>query len=176
METSDLTGFSPLTSASPKLHSWVATEKTKLRIRNGSAGFLLMHMALFFDRKVEDIDYNYRRGDLDDWGYAFRPVRGYADLSRHAYGLAIDLNATEHPLAVDHTFTPAETALIRRRLRRYDGCIRWGGDYSGRVDPMHFEIDRPLAECERVAKLLMKTPVGKFLLEKNPGQKRVIES
>lgn len=176
MDTNDLDGFSPLTSSSPKLHTWTATEKTRIRIRNGSAGFLLMHMALFFDRKVEDIDFNYRKGELDDWGYAFRPVRGFATLSRHAYGLAIDLNATEHPLAVDHTFTDAEEKLIRRRLKRYDGCIRWGGDYSGRKDAMHFEIDRPLADCERVAKELMGTPVGKFLLEKNPDQRKVILS
>lgn len=176
MDTAQLAGFEPLHYDDRRLYTWHVTEETTLRLRNGSAGFLLVHAAICFDRRVEDIDRNYRNGELDDWGHAFRPVRGYAQLSRHAYGLAEDLNATEHPLGVDHTFTEAEVALIRRRVSKYDGCIRWGGDYSGRVDAMHFEIDRPLADCERVARRLMKSPVGRYILTNNPGQREVILS
>lgn len=176
MDTAQLAGFAPLTSSSTKLHTWQVTDDTRLRVRNGSAGFLLAHCAASFDRRVEDIDDNYRDGELDDWGHAFRAVRGYAQLSRHAYGLAIDLNATDHPLGVDHTFTPRQAEIIHRRLKKYDGCIRWGGDYSGRVDAMHFEIDRPLASCERVAVRLMDSAIGKQLLKANPGQRAVILS
>ncbi len=175
METSQLTGFAPLTTSSPKLHTWTVTDDTRIRLRNGSAGFLLVHFAIGFDRRVEDIDHNYA-GGLDDWGHAFRVVRGYSELSRHAYGLAEDLNATDHPLGVGHTYTAKQEANIRRRLRRYDGCIRHGIDYRTRVDPMHAEIDRPLADCERVARELMNTPVGRYILEHNPGQRAVILS
>lgn len=171
-----LDGFAPLSASSSKLHTWRITPETSVRLRNGSGGFLLAHMALGFDRLVEDIDRNYRDGELDDWGYAYRPVRGYAELSRHAYGLAADLNATDHPLGVDHTFTPRQLQVINRRLRKYDGCVRFGGNYSGRIDPMHFEIDRPLSSCERVARRLIDTPMGRYLLTNNPGQRAVILS
>lgn len=173
-----LTGFSPLASNSRKLHTWEIPPEggTRLRLRNGSGGFLLVHLATRFDKRVEDIDRNYLNGQLDDWGYAFRPVRGYASLSRHAYGLAEDLNATEHPLGATHTFSQKEVAFIHHMLKMYEGCIRWGGDYRGRKDPMHFEINRPLRDCERVARKLVDTPNGKRILKLNPGQRKVIFS
>jgi hypothetical protein len=176
MLTSQLTGFDPLPSTSPVLYTWQITDDTRIRLRRGSAGFLLAHAAASFDSRVEDIDDNYRNGELDDWGHAFRAVRGYVELSRHAYGLAEDLNATDHPLGVHHTFTPRQVEIIHRRLRKYDGCIRWGGDYESRVDPMHLEVDRPLADCERVARKLMGSHLGRELLEANPGQRAVILS
>lgn len=171
-------GFPALATTSSQLHTWVipGTEKTRLRMRNGSAGFLLAHLATWFDNKIEDVDRNYNNGALDDWAYAYRPVRGYVTLSNHASGTAIDLNATEHPLGASGTFSSAEVAAIRKRLTRYDGCIRWGGDYASRKDEMHFEINRPLGECEKVARRLMDTPVGRAVLLANPGQKAVILS
>lgn len=172
-------GFAALSSSSPLLHTWIVPgTDTKLRLRGGSAGFLLIHNAMFFDDRVEDIDDNYRNGELDDWGYAYRPVRGYTTtLSNHSSGTACDLNATDHPLGVSGTFTAAQIATVRKRLKMYDGCIRWGGDYqNGRPDSMHFEIDKPMADCERVARRLINTPRGRRILAANPGQKKVILS
>jgi len=172
-------GFPALLPASRSLYTWnvAGTKQTRLRMRNGSAGFLLAHMAAGFDKNVEDIDLNYLGGKLDDWAYAYRPVRGYSILSNHASGTAIDLNATEHPLGVRGTFTPQQVAAIEKRLRIYGGTIRWGGHYSGRLDAMHFEVNAPLSECEKVAKRLMhETKIGKRLLVANPGQERVILS
>lgn len=165
-------GWSALSPSSPFLHQWVLPDGTKLMLRNGSAGFLLVHLALWFDGNIEDL----KEPVLDDWGYAYRPVRGYTTLSNHASGTAEDLNATDHPLGVAHTFTPAEEVAIRRRLKLYDGCIRWGGDYVHRIDAMHFEIDKQLADCERVARQLMETPRGHRILSLNPSQKAVILS
>ncbi|QEM40895.1 MAG: M15 family peptidase [Phage AS32] len=159
---------------SSKLFTWtVPGDGTKLRLRNGSAGFLLIHLATRFDRKVEDLT----GGILDDWGYAYRPIRGYTTtMSNHSSGTAIDLNATQHPLGADNTFTDEEEEKINRLLRKYDGCIRWGGNYKYRVDEMHFEIDRPLRACEKVARRLMSSNRGKKVLRANPGQRRVILS
>lgn len=169
-------GWPALAADSPLLHTWTipgSSGTTKLRLRGGSAGFLLCHLALWFDSKVEDLV----EPQLDDWGYAYRPVRGYeTTLSNHSSGTAEDLNATDHPLGVEHSFTPAEERLIGKRLALYDGCIRWGGLYRGRKDEMHFEIDRGLPTCERVARELMDTPRGIRLLEANPGQRAVILS
>jgi hypothetical protein len=103
-------------------------------------------------------------------------VRGFSAYSRHAYGLAEDLNATDHPLGVDHTFTAKEVATIHQLLERYEGCIRWGGDYTGRKDAMHFEINTSLAHCEQVARKLADTKRGKLVLKANPGQRKVIFS
>lgn len=161
------------------LRTWVIPAPsglTKLRLRNGSAGFLLAHLALWFDAKVEDLIGNYP-GGLDDWAYAYRPVRGYSSsLSNHSSGTAIDLNATDHPLGVDGTFSAPEERAIGRRLAMYDGAIRWGGAYRGRKDEMHFEIDRDLGTCEDLARELIDTPRGKRILEANPGQRAVILS
>jgi hypothetical protein len=166
-------GWPALAADSKLLHHWLMPDGTVIYLRNGSAGFNLIHCALWFDHDIEDL----KEPVLDDWGYAFRPIRGYSsDLSNHASGTADDLNATDHPLGVDHTFSPKEIDAIHKRLKLYEGVIRWGGDYSGRKDSMHFEINKPMRECERVARKLLDTPRGKRILELNPGQKAVILS
>ena len=130
------------------------TDRT-IRLKRGDAGWLLVHFAAWFDKHVEDIE----AGQLDDWGYAERPIRGSSTtLSNHASGTAMDLNATRHPMGVRGTFTPAQAAAIRAQLRTYDGCIRWGGDYTGRPDEMHFEINRPPADVSALARRLRTAP------------------
>jgi hypothetical protein len=168
-------GWPSLAADSPRLHSWVIPgSNTRLRLRNGSAGFLLVHLALWFDHRIEDVD----GPVLDDWGYAYRPVRGYsATLSNHSSGTAMDLNATKHLLGAEDTFSPEDERLIRQRVNRFfDDCIRWGGEYQGRKDEMHFEIDAPLAKCEQVARRLISSPRGRRILAANPGQRAVILS
>lgn len=169
-------GWPVLKPDSPKLHTWLEPDSgLRIRLRNGSAGFLLIFVLSWFHRKVERVN----EGQLDDWGYAYRPVRAGADWSNHAGGCAIDVNATQHPLGVPtlKTFTPAQAARIRRKLRvTFLGLIRWGGDYRVRPDAMHFEIVGRLSACERLARILMRTPRGKRILKANPGQRLVIKS
>lgn len=127
----------------------------KVRVRKGAAGDLLLWVAGQFDARVEDID----PGTLDDWGYAERPIRGGTQLSNHSSGTAIDLNATRHPLGTAPlaTFSAAQVATIRDIVRATRGCVRWGGDYSGRQDPMHFEIISPESRCADVLAFLTAT-------------------
>lgn len=86
----------------------------------------------------------------DDWGYNNRPKRGYEGndsldvRSNHAWGLAVDVNATTNPMTNDgvtHTDMPVE--IVRHLAIKWG--LEWGGDYSGRRrDPMHFEfLGRP---------------------------------
>ena len=75
-----------------------------------------------------------------------------------------------------HTLTKVQKAKIWIRLKLYSGVLRSGAFYSGRVDEMHTEINKPLAAAEKVARRLMKTPRGKRILKANPGQERVILS
>jgi hypothetical protein len=66
--------------------------------------------------------------------YAFRPIRGInARLSLHAFGAAIDLNADTNPLGGDGDMNPDVVAVFKHF------GFRWGGDFAGRKDPMHFQ-------------------------------------
>jgi hypothetical protein len=83
----------------------------------------------------------------------------------------MDLNATQHPQGVPtlSTFSKHEVELIHRRLKLYEGCLRWGGDYVNRPDAMHVEIDRGRpAVAALVRTKLIKTPRGRRLLAANP--------
>ena len=96
---------------------------------------LLVGFAAEFHKLIEPID----EGTLDDWGYAYRDVRGSTtSLSNHSSGTAIDLNATQHPLGKAGTFPNEKVPMIRALAKKY-GLI-WGGDYRNRKDEMHFEI------------------------------------
>lgn len=91
-------------------------------------------------------------GQLDDWGYSFRNVRGSTDkLSNHSSGTAIDLNATHHPLGKVGTFPAEKVPMIRALAKKYG--MTWGGDYRNRKDEMHFEINLSPA---KVAALIVK--------------------
>lgn len=145
-----------------------------LTLRDGSAGFVLVHFALWFDEDVERLDL----GIWDEWGYARRPVTNGTRWSEHAGGTAMDLNATRHPYDVPtrKTFTVSQINRIHRRLDWMDDVLRWGGDYRSKQDAMHFEVQADLAKCERVAKRLINTPRGRRVLTVNPGLKKVIYS
>lgn len=112
----------------------VAGTDIKLRCAAG-CGALLAAFAAEFHKTVEPID----KGTLDDWGYAYRPVRGQTTgLSNHASGTAVDINATKHPLAKKHTFTGVQEITLQALVKKYG--LRWGGNYKDRTDEMHFEV------------------------------------
>ena len=75
---------------------------------------------------------------MDDWGWAHRYISGTETWSYHAYGIAVDLNATEHPYGKRGTFTSQQVQNLRRVLADHKGLIVWGGDWST-PDEMHFE-------------------------------------
>lgn len=168
-------GWPVFTSSSHGLRAWVipGTGRT-ITLRDGSAGFLLAHLALWFHDTIERID----GGVWDDWGYAYRTVRGQTTgFSNHASGTATDLNSTRHPLGKRGTFKRWQVIKIHARLKLvYLGLIRWGGDYQYRADEMHWEINNDLAKVERRARKLSGTPRGKRILAANPGARRVIFS
>jgi hypothetical protein len=110
---------------------------------------LLLGFAAEFHEKIEPID----KGTLDDWGYAFRMVRGREDrLSNHSSGTAIDLNASKHPLGAEHTFANGKAAIIIELAAKYG--LKWGGTYRNRKDEMHFEVClTPKQATERITAL-----------------------
>lgn len=99
------------------------------------------------------------------WGWAFRAIRGaISGYSNHASATAIDINAPAHPLGVTGTWSSSEKDKINEILRDLDGIVRWGENYSGRKDGMHFEIDAGAAAVRRVADRIRNNEL--------PGQKK----
>lgn len=123
----------------------------KIRLQK-DAGVILAAFAAEFHAQVEPID----KGQLDEWGYAYRNVRGSdTDLSNHSSGTAIDLNSTKHPLHAENTFTKQQAVIIRELCKKYG--LRWGGDYAKRKDEMHFEvIETPDEVKERIKNMKLK--------------------
>ena len=114
-----------------------------------SVGPLLATFAAEFHELIEPID----EGTFDDWGYAYRMVRGNSTkLSCHSSGTAIDLNATKHPLGKAGTFPAEKIPMIRALAKKYG--LKWGGDFKTRPDDMHFEVTiTPIKAKELITKL-----------------------
>jgi D-alanyl-D-alanine carboxypeptidase len=66
--------------------------------------------------------------------YAPRRIRPRGQLSLHAWGVAIDLNASANPFMGR---SRQDRRLVRAMERQ---GFTWGGDWPTRPDPMHFEL------------------------------------
>lgn len=111
----------------------------------GDVDVVFTDLATWLDREVE------RSITPGCWGHNIRKIEDSDDYSNHSSGTAFDYNAPNHPMGKRNTYSAANRAKIRERLKRYDGVVRWGGDYSGRPDDMHFEINAGRAAVKRVA-------------------------
>lgn len=137
------------------------------RVRGGDVHTVFDCLCRRFNAEVEPIIQGH------SWGYAYRAVRGQSSgFSNHASATAIDLNAPTHPLGRRGTFTAAQVRAIRTILADFDGVIRWGGDYAGRADEMHFEIN---ADAARVAAAAAKITAPPKPTKKRPT-KRILRS
>jgi hypothetical protein len=110
---------------------------TQLKIRCAEAvAPLIVGFCTEFNELIEELD----DGQLDDWGYAFRSVRGVPEkLSNHASGTAVDLNARSHSLGKMGTFPIQKVPMLRALAKKYG--LGWGGDYKNRADEQHFEVN-----------------------------------
>ena len=72
-----------------------------------------------------------------DGTFCPRLIRGGHSLSNHAFGSAIDLNATWNGLGVPPTLGHG-TVIPLVEIANNNGFF-WGGHYNGRLDGMHFE-------------------------------------
>lgn len=83
----------------------------------------------------------YRFGTASDpsygcWGFSCRAISGTNNPSNHSWGLAVDINAPSNPYT-----SPLKTdmpAWMPDLWNEYGW--RWGGDYSGSKDAMHYEF------------------------------------
>lgn len=114
-------------------------------VRNGDVLTILSYVAERYHRTVEPLHPYWC------WGYYFKLIEGSSALSNHASGTAIDINSPRHPMGKRGTFTAAQVQNIRRILLYCEGAVRWGGDYSGRPDEMHWEINAAAPVVARIA-------------------------
>ena len=144
-------------------NGWVASEDqnaigiksfsvpgTKIKLRCAEkVAPLLVTFAAEFHAHIEPID----EGSLDDWGYAYRPIRGQTTgLSNHASGTAIDLNAKIHILGKRNTFTSDQRKTLDELCEKY--LIKGGYTFRKRADDMHFEIGCSPSEASAKIKAL----------------------
>lgn len=90
---------------------------------------------------------------LKDWGYAprkadtgaynCRTITGGTGLSLHSFGIACDINWQSNPygpnLVTDMPDGMVDDILTIRTLGGQQ-VFRWGGDYTGNKDAMHYEV------------------------------------
>ncbi len=98
--------------------------------RDASRHFLRLER--LFEARAPDYAAAVAAGELDDWSYDLRNVRGADVKSNHAFGLAVDINALANPVGTSGDI-PDE---VVRQWETEGG--EWGGDWN-RPDPMHFE-------------------------------------
>jgi hypothetical protein len=114
---------------------------------------------------VKDLQRARGRRFRKDWsfGFACRAIRNTDRPSNHSWGLAIDLDAPENP-----QLTLAKHRAPHVLRKNFDGVgalrstmprnakkiaerhgFRWGGTYSKKPDPMHFEFIGSIADARR---------------------------
>lgn len=80
---------------------------------------------------------------LSEYGGSFnyRLIRGSSAISNHSFAIAIDIAPSKNGLNApdaDHDGHPGVFPQFAVEAFKRQG-FRWGGDYKGRTDPMHFE-------------------------------------
>ncbi|HEV8555881.1 MAG TPA: M15 family metallopeptidase [Actinophytocola sp.] len=140
----------------PRTARFVPGTTVRVVVADGPAGDVLVHVLTQVDQRVERLDPN------ATWGWANREIRGGGDISNHASATAVDVNAPQHALGARGTFTQVQVDEIHRIVGETNGTVRWGGDYRGRADEMHFEIignpEQVRAAADRIRLIQERTP------------------
>lgn len=87
--------------------------------------------------------YTYEATAPDVGAYNCRPITGGTKYSLHAYGIALDINWQANPYGKRLvTDMPEEMRAAIKGIRTNGGAQvwRWGGDYAGNKDAMHYEV------------------------------------
>lgn len=150
-------------------------EPNNVRVRAGDVLTVFQWLLEQYARRVEPIRPEWC------WGYNYRKIEGTNTWSKHAYALAVDLNAPLNPMGV-----PTHTVMTDRQIsechaleRESDYVLRWGGDFT-RPDAMHWEINQSPAAVKKLATKIRQgeamTPEDrKFFTDKIDGIQKQID-
>ena len=100
--------------------------------------------------------------DNNTSAFNYRTISGSANLSKHAYGLAVDINPVQNPYTEDggeyvspeagHDYLDrgnSRPGMITRGDAVYNAFVSrgwfWGGDWKYQIDYQHFQKDIPLS-------------------------------
>lgn len=81
----------------------------------------------------------YPISSLGEGGYSYRNVKGTNNLSKHAFGNAIDINPRENPWSYSGAETFSKYGIDPSALAQQNGLM-WGGNWN-KPDTMHFQVD-----------------------------------
>lgn len=123
-------------------------------VRGGDVAVVFQYLVNRLNKEVE------KAVNPGCWGYNYRKNRNANNLSCHASATAIDYNAPRHPNGKRGTWGPVKTAKVRQILADLDHVVRWGEDFHGTPDGMHFEIAAPPALVKRVADKIRRAAQG----------------
>lgn len=99
------------------------------------AAAMMLAFAEIWDKCDHDQKKVDKTGASDFAGvFNFRYIAGTKRLSNHSWGCAIDLSPTTNGFNMKGTISRIVVDAFKRQ------GARWGGDYKGRKDPMHFEF------------------------------------
>lgn len=118
------------------------------KVRAGDVATVLTWYQKQYAARVEPITRSW------SWGWAYRAIRGASSgFSNHASATSIDNNAPRHPLGTspNRTMTANQRREVRAIIKESGGVLRWGGDYYGRKDTMHTEINASAAAVRNFA-------------------------
>jgi tape measure domain-containing protein len=85
---------------------------------------------------------------VGEGGYSFRKVAGSNNLSKHAYGNAIDINPRQNPWAVGAKGDFAKYGIDPNQMAQQNGLF-WGGNWR-KGDAMHFQVDENVKSFKRM--------------------------
>jgi len=87
------------------------------------------------------------KGRVPITGYAIKSMDGFywryqtgsdTQLSKHSWGIAIDINAATNPYRADNRLVTDMPASFVTAMK--DSGFSWGGNFKWNKDPMHFEL------------------------------------
>lgn len=118
----------------------IPNSKITINLRKGDVSVVLLDFLGWYHVNIEPLHQN------DTGGYNFRKIEGSNTVSNHGSGTAADVRWNDHARGKKNQgYSAAEVAKINNKLKEYAGVIRWGNNYSGTPDAMHFEINKNLA-------------------------------
>jgi len=147
---------------------------TGVAMANSQNGWPVVGQSAVTDRAIRGVEFpnGWLKGDVDViftylinrlhleveamitpgcWGWFIKKIVNSDEYSNHSSGTAIDYNAPNHPYGKRNTYSAADRNKIHAILDDLDGVVRWGGDYTGTPDDMHFEINKGKAAVKVVA-------------------------